>query len=166
MSNEEFEYRIQYGGSFQKQVRDGNPNPLLGIKIIVNGNDLTGAPADREEYYTKDYMNYNLANILRQLPGLADGEQLQIKFYEQSRDLILSPTNDEVDIGFISGYKFEEGKTPEYERTSKSGLITEFIQTAEEFRERIIQTNPDLDNHEEVTNLVEAIEEAKASLCH
>lgn len=157
MSASDFQYEIEYD-DFDEQVRRGDPNPLCGLRIVVNGEDLAGAPAG--EFYIDDYLYFHFRKVLLALPDVIDGNREEVQFYNISDYLVFHPTDSDVFIDLQTPQQIEEGTTlrNEAEAVSKDVLVTGYLTAAEGFCDRVVNTTPALADSEEIAELTEALE--------
>jgi len=160
-TDNDFELVVEYDEQFAEQVERGQTNPLAGLSLRVGEYDLTGAPED--QFYIDDYMFFNFRKLLGAVEGVVDGHQQEITFYNIPVDLVLDPNDDAVYVSLLNVRgKRENDDVPEGGiPISKAALIAGLVDAAEEFHEKVIQTNPELEDSEHMQSLREHIENAE-----
>lgn len=76
MSEHSFQYDVDYDDEFQNLVSQGDINPLCELRIVVNGEDLAGAPPG--ESYIDDYIFYHLRKVATAIPDVLDGDERKL----------------------------------------------------------------------------------------
>jgi len=154
MSDRDLKYDVEYDAGFREQVATGDINPLCGLRILVNGEDLAGAPAG--ESYIDDYMFYHFRKIVSNLPAVLDGERAEVQLYNIADYLVLEPKDDAVLVSLQSPTEVADQSERDGRTISKSALVEGITNAVCEFCSQLESVNPELTEGEHIMELREA----------
>lgn len=158
MSEPMFRYDVEYGDDFRDQVTQGDINPLCGLRIVVDGEDLAGAPAG--ESHIDERLFYHFRKVVSAIPDVLDGERTELQLYNVSDYLVLSPTDGTVSVSLQSPQEREGGDrdAPNGTEIPKRELVTGVADGVEEFYSNLVVVNPALSGNENLTELLDAVD--------
>ncbi|NEU59206.1 hypothetical protein [Halorussus sp. MSC15.2] len=159
-----FELVIDYDEQFHEQVQSGDPNPLADLTIRAGEYDLTGASGDR--FYLDDYVYFNLRKQLDAIESILAGNRNELTFYNIPNDLILDPENATIFVSLVksSGEPKNDAVPEDGVPITMRAFIEGVVNAAEEFHEKVIEVNPDLEDSEQMRTLRDLIQNAKEKL--
>jgi len=158
MSDPAFRYDVEYGEGFRDQVTLGDINPLCGLRIVVNGEDLAGAPPG--ESHIDEYLFYHFRKVVSSIPDVLDGERKELQLYNVSDYLVLSPTDGTVAVSLQSPREREDAdrEMPAGTEVSKGDLVTGVTDGVEGFHANLVDVNPALSGNEDLSELLDAVD--------
>lgn len=167
MNQNDVSIELRYDSEFRKSVVErGRPDPLTGMKIRVGEMYVFGD----EDHVNSDYMSTNLTVQLEAVEKILGDEKATIEFANGPMWLAFEP-HDEETVKILECATFEGVQDSEQRLSSdRSALvskivwISELIETAEEFHEKIVDLNPGLMDDQILRRLWREIEAAKEQL--
>lgn len=130
MSKIGLHYDIEYNEEFKEQVKQGNINPLCGLRIEVNGEHLAGASPGK--YHIDDYLFYHFRKVALAIPDVLDGNDRELQLYNVPDYLILHPDNQSVSVALQSPNELEEDDQ-HGEKFLKEDLAHGVVEAIEEY---------------------------------
>jgi hypothetical protein len=158
MSEEKLNYDVEYGEEFREQVLQGDVNPLCGLRITVENEDLAGAP--NGEYHIDDYLFYHFRKVASSVLDVLEGERREVQLYNVADYLVFEPTNGYVFVSLQSPQQLEanRGDSPVGPKISKEGLSEGISDAVEEFHSSVVEVNSSLSDNEHLCELLEIAE--------
>lgn len=158
---------LRYDSDFRQSVIERNrSDPLTGMKIKVDDTYVFGD----EEHVNSDYMSTNLTVQLEAVEKILADEKASIEFANGPMWLVFEP-HDEETVKVTGCSTFEGVHDPEQRLSadttavvSKTAWVGELIRTAEQFYEKVVDLNPDLENDQILQGLRTEIPKAKEHL--
>lgn len=164
MTAEKVSIEIDYGSRFRERVVErNNPDPLIGMKIRINGTYALGD----ETHAPKDSISTNLIVQLEATEQILSDEKAVIEYMNGPMWLVFEPHDEE--LVKVTGCTTIEGVRDPSKRlsvdtsafVSKADWMSELIQTAEQLHDKIIELNQDLEDDETIQRLENEIADAK-----
>ena len=149
MTESSVSIKLHYDSDFRKSVVERNrPDPLTGMKIQAGNKYIFGD----ENHVNSSYMSTNLTVQLEAVKKILADKEIIIEFTNGPMWLVVEP-HDEKTVKIMECATFESAHDPDQRfSTEKSALvlktawISELIETAEEFYQKVVSLNPDLKN--------------------
>lgn len=155
-------YDINYSdGSFEDQLDEEGPNPLLDLRIVVNGVEIKGAAED--EYHLEDYMGMHIVKLLNSIPMLQDGETIEFRFYSHPQVLLLEPNGAKLSIACISPTKVDKLTDEDKFTISKEAFVQEVLRVAKEFIEKVVEVDEAFAEHDRIRDIEQRMGEIRAN---
>lgn len=158
MSTNEFEYRIDYSDDFTQGIEGDHSRLILGFKIIANGRDITGAPADQEVYYKKEYMESHLSSLLKILPRVVEGDSFHLSLWNHADVLVFDSDGERLKLGYQRHQAYKDGESPEFEMISVAAFVEEIADTARNFNDKCVELNPEYASKDDMQTLRSRLE--------
>lgn len=162
----EISIRIRYGEEFVEQVENGDADPYTGVKIKADNLFLYGA-SDR---WSKNWVVYLLNSFLESLSTVMNGEKEVVTNHNGPSYFVFEP-HSEREVQFTNALTYEGIDDPDKRLSStesividKIELISEFIDTGEKLYLKIIEINPELEEHNDIILLEKNIEKGRSIL--
>lgn len=161
MSDRSFYYDVEYDDGFREQVADGDVNPLCGLRIVVDGEDIAGAPPD--ESFIDDYLFYHFRKIVTNVPEVLDGNRTNVQLYSSSDYIVLDPTDDVVLVSLQSPTELTDESSQDGRAIPKQDLVAGIVEAVEEFCSQLASVDPDLTENEHIVELRDSLSEFSQS---
>lgn len=156
MSENGFQYEVTYDEAFEEQVRQGDVNPLCELRIVVNGDDLAGAPAG--EAYIDDYIFYHLRKVASAIPAVLDGNDRELQLYSVPDYLVLRPHNGTVSVSLLSPTEIEERDDHCGVNVTKEALVHGIVDAVEAYYTALTDADASVKADENVTELLATVD--------
>lgn len=164
MIGEDVSVKIDYGSQFRERVAEReNPDPLLGMKVRADCVFILGD----ETHTAKDSISTNLTVQLESTEQILADERAVVEYMNGPMWLVFEP-HDKETVKITGCTTIEGVRDPEQRLSvdtsvlvSKTAWISELIETAEEFHQKVIELNPDLEDDQILRRLRREIEAAK-----
>ncbi len=134
---------IDYGEGFERQIKSGTADPIVVMSVYIGGKEVKKADS---------FMSRTIAELLEAVDSIFAGEKQIIEYTGGPTYLVFEPRDEETI--FVTGCGgYEAAHNPE-ERLSidttaicdKRAWVTELVREAEEYREKILNLNPELED--------------------
>ena len=165
MSSDSINLRISFDQHFAELVGEGNPNPLLDVRVRVGGEWFVGS----EESYAASWMAEWLVSALVVVPDVVSGEKAVLIFRDVGSWLVFEPVdaNEQVRLAYchLPGSVENPSQRREFEPSvvvSKKAWVSELVRAARKFTFRVVEVNPELVDDPYLVRLREAIQEVEA----
>lgn len=152
MSENGFQYDVTYDDEFDRQVQQGDINPLCEMRIVADGEDLAGAPPGAS--YIDDYVFYHFRKVASAISDVLDGTDRELQLYSVPDYLILRPHNGHVSVAMQSPSEFEKDNDQSGVDVSKEELVRGIVDAVEEYYTALTDVDASLSADENVSELL------------
>lgn len=167
MNQNDVSIELRYDSEFRKSVVErGRSDPLTGMKIRVGEMYVFGD----EDHVNSDYISTNLTVQLEAVEKILSDKRATIEFANGPMWLAFEP-HDEETLEILECATFEGVQDSEQRLSgdrsalvSKTAWVSELIETAEEFYERVVDLNPSLEDDQILRRLRREIAAVKEQL--
>lgn len=163
MSSNSVSVRIEYDEKFRDLVAERDrSDPLTGMKVKVGDKYVLG----RGDLVASDYMSTNLTVQLESVEKILSNNKVFVEYANGPMWLVFEPQDEETVM--ITGCATFEGVQDPDQRTPvdrsavapKIAWVSELVKAAEQFYERVLRLNPELENDQILQRLQTEISNA------
>jgi len=155
MSNS-IHYDIDYRSeSFEEQVLEEGPNPLLDLRIVIGDEEIKGAAEN--ESHLDDYMGMHIVKLLDSIPKIQNGNTVEFRFYSHPQTLLLDPNGEQLSLACVSPSKVGGLTDEDMYEVPREAFVQEVLRVAEEFVEKVVNVDKELSNNDTIRDVKQRV---------
>lgn len=157
----QFAMDINFDDLDETGLRENDPTLLVGIRYLVDGENILRPETD-EPRYVPDYFPFALKKWLRYIRSVSRGKAGTYKFTEDSVfEFLLEPDENCMMVTVVENDIDEIRSTHRMDIKQFAGTI---IDAADQYHDRVINQQPELDSNKSLQELQRLSEEVSDEL--